>query len=311
MRAIVLAAALLVPLVGAGCGGGSDADPPPDDDDPTLPEGYSRLVARTWTIQPGDEDIYKCVRVTIPEDTYVTSFIAEAPQGTHHTVLSIADGAMGTSGPDGEQECTANTLGTEMLYASGVGTSPLDFPADVGIKIAAGTQVHLNLHLFNATEAPLEGKSGILIAKSSTPPPILAEMVFAGKFPFTIPHNDDPQHVAEITGHCVLDADYTVFALWPHMHQTAIAQQVDITHGGNTVRVLDTPYAFAEQKYFPQSPMLELSRGDAVDVTCQYINNTGSDIEFGDSSNDEMCFSGLYRFPANGSNLFGCTELGL
>ncbi len=88
------------------------------------------------------------VRFTVPADTYVTDIVAQAPAGTHHTVLSIA-GSTGTAGADGEQDCSVGTLGMVMLYASGVGTDPLNFPAGVGLKITAGTQVHLNLHLFN------------------------------------------------------------------------------------------------------------------------------------------------------------------
>src|SRR5688572_6003131 len=121
---------------------------------------------------------------------YVTSIMAQAPLGTHHTVLSIASGSAG--GSDGEQNCSAGTLGMVMLYASGVGTSPLDFPTDVGIKIAAGTQLHLSLHLYNSSDGALNGDSAILVKAQGTPPPMLAEMVFAGTPNFSIPSNNQP-----------------------------------------------------------------------------------------------------------------------
>src|SRR5688572_25736577 len=177
-------------------------------DSPPLPEGYTRLIGRTWTIQPGAQDIYKCVRITVPQDMYITSIMAQAPLGTHHTVLSIM------AGDDGEENCNVGTLGMVMLYASGVGTSPLNFPQGVGIKVAAQTKIHLNLHLYNASDEALNGDSAILVKAQSTPPPTLAEMVFAGKLTFTIPASPPQDYIVQ--GGCTVNTPYTLFAVWPH-----------------------------------------------------------------------------------------------
>ncbi len=269
------------------------------DDAYVPPSGYTKLIGRTWSLQPGDTDIYRCVRVTIPEDMYITAIEAEAPNGTHHTVLSIA-GANGTSGPDGEQNCTVGTLGTQMLYASGVGTSPLEFPTDVGIKVAGGTQIHLNLHLYNAGDEAISGESAIWVKSQPTPPPTLAEMVFAGPLQFTIGTGSD-----EVTGECTINKAYSVFALWPHMHKMATHQKIELLRGSDEPVILhDMPYQFGEQKYWPQDPMIQLQPQDKIRVTCSYNNTTGHQLSFGDSSDDEMCFGGMYRYPASGSNLF-------
>jgi Copper type II ascorbate-dependent monooxygenase, C-terminal domain len=307
----ILFAALSLSIV--ACGGGGNGATGDDDDDtpidapdpvdaPPVPEGYTRLVGRSWTLPAGQTDTYKCVRVTIPTDMYITNIQAQAPTGTHHTVLSIA-GANGTSGPDGEQDCNAGTLGMVMLYASGVGTAPLDFPADVGIKVSAGQQVHLNLHLFNATDNQLAGESAILVKALPTPPPILAEMIFAGTFAINLPPNPTPK---DVKGGCTADANYSLFAIWPHMHQVATNQKVELTHNGVKTTLHDMPYEFEEQKYWPQSPEIQITAGDRIDVTCTYVNDTGSTITFGDGSQKEMCFSGLYRYPARNNGLFEC-----
>jgi hypothetical protein len=39
-------------------------------------------------------------------------------------------------------------------------------------------------------------------------------------------------------------------------------------------------------------------------VTCSYNNTTGAAVGFGDSSDNEMCFAGMYRYPAANSSLF-------
>jgi hypothetical protein len=307
--------AILVLLLGitatAACGGGNNTPPGDDDpidapdnpvvDAPPIPDGFTRLIGRTWSLQPGQLDTYKCVRVTIDEDMYITNIVAQAPGGTHHTVLSIA-GGNGTSGPDGEQDCGVNTLGMVMLYASGVGTSPLDFPTDVGIRVSAGQQIHLNLHLFNATDNPISGDSAILVKSQPTPPPTLAEMVFGGTFNIILSGaNQNPQVVR---GGCTANQDYTMFALWPHMHQLATHHKVTHVRGGTNTVLHDQPYQFAEQEYYLQAPLIEVQQGDRIETECTYVNTTGQTVTFGDSSNQEMCFTGLYRYPAADSGLF-------
>ena len=297
-------------------GGGDDTQTPIDapsgnPDAYVPPAGYTKLIGRTWTAAPGSNDIYKCVRVTIPEDMYITNIQAQAPLGTHHTVLSIA-GANNTSGPDGEQDCGVSTLGMVMLYASGVGTSPLDFPQGVGIKIAAGTQIHLNLHLYNAGDEPLSAESAIWVKSQPTPTPTLAEMVFAGKFLFSIdgtPMGQQPME-QEVIGGCTVNSAYSLFAVWPHMHKLATHQKVELISNSTTTVLHDKPFNFAEQNYYMQAPIVEVQSGDQIRVTCTFLNPSTSSVTFGDSSDQEMCFSGLYRYPAKNSGLFQCTDTG-
>lgn len=285
-------------------GGSNNSDGGGGNMDAFVPDpGYTKLISRTWNVPPGSADTYKCVRLTLTEDTWLTNIMAQAPLGTHHTVLSIASG--GAAGPDGEQDCGVGTLGMVMLFASGVGTSPLDFPTDVGVKIPAGSQIHLNLHLFNASDDPLSGESGIWVKQQSTKPPLEAEMVFAGTTSIFLQPSAQPQTV---NGGCTVTNPYTLFAVWPHMHQIATHQKVELTRGGTTTVLHDMPFHFEEQNYYKKAPMVEVQTGDHILVTCTYLNDTGSFVTIGDGSNQEMCFSGLYRYPAQRAGLFSCSE---
>lgn len=294
----------------AACGGDgtsvpTDPDAAPVPIDADVPAGYTRLVGRSWSLSAGQADTYKCVRLTMTQDVYITGFRAQAPLGTHHTVLSIAN-TSSTRGPDGEYDCGVGTLGLKMLYASGVGTAEYDFPAGVGIKVAAGEQVHLNLHLYNASDEALSGDSAILVKTVPAEPAMLAEFVFAGKFLFSIPANS----TRTVTGGCTIAAgrNYQLFAVWPHMHQIATHQKVSLIRPSGTLVLHDAPFAFGEQDFDEVNPIEPLVGGDRIQVECTYTNNTNQTIGFGDSSNSEMCFAGLYRYPATGSNLFECTD---
>jgi hypothetical protein len=304
----------------SGCGddgGGSgtvDApkaiDAPGTQPDAFVPDGFTRLIGGAWSLTPGQLDTYRCVRLTIPAETYITNIVAQAPTGTHHTVLSISSSR--TAGPDGEYACDVGEIGTQMLYASGVGTSPLDFPAGVGLKIPAGTQLHLNLHLFNASDQPLSGESAIHIKSPATPPATLAEMVFAGAFGINLPPatGGQPPQPRNVSGGCTVATGYNLFAVWPHMHQLATHQKVELTHMGTTTMLHDLDFHFAEQTYYLKTPIVQVMAGDQIRVTCTYLNTTGTTVRWGDSSNQEMCFSGFYRYPALNDGLAKCTDTG-
>ena len=306
---------LAVFVMGCGSDGGNNSgDDTPIDaptgmpDAPPLPPGYTRLVGRTWSLTPGASDTYRCIRYTVPTDTYITNIVAQAPSGTHHTVLSIAAG--NAAGADGEYDCMVGSIGRPMLYASGVGTDPLDFPTNVGLKISAGTQVHLNLHLFNATDNVLTGDSAILIKTSPTPPPMLAEMVFAGKIVFGIGPG-----MHDVIGGCTVQTPYTLFAYWPHMHKIAKHSKLELIRGTapnpvTTTVLHDLAYDFNEQKYYKPPAEVSVLQGDRIQVTCSYNNpNTSGSITFGDSTNDEMCFTGLYRYPSQNASITQCTDV--
>jgi hypothetical protein len=304
MRYFALAALLMM----AACGGSNPADDTGDDvgtpdGPPGGPDadntGWTSLISRSWTIPAGVYDVYKCVRIQVPTETFIEGFRSDAPPGSHHAVLTYA-----TSNPGqlGDYDCSVNTLDFQhMLYASGVGTADLEFPAGVGVRIPAGAYLNLNLHLFNAGESEISGTSGVLIKQLPSAPATLADMTFAGDMSLNIP--PDVDHVEE--GGCTLSRNYNVVALWPHMHQYAIHQKVQWTHDGVTTDVLDTDYSFSNQDFWPQEPALQFQAGDALNVQCTYHNTSGGTVHWGDSSTAEMCFSGLYVYPAAG-NVFGC-----
>jgi len=278
-----------------------DDDAPPDAGEIT-PTGYTRLIGRTWEL-PAGANIYKCVRVTVPADMYITTIVVQKPIGTHHTLLTIA-GANGTAGPDGEQDCGPTTIGMYMLYAAGAGTPPLELPDGVGVKVSTGQQLHLNLHLLNASDEPLSGESVILVKTQPEPPAQVAEMVLAGPLDLDIPPTNQP---VSFTGECTATSPYSLFAVWPHMHRFATRQKVELVHDGATAVLHDKDYNFDEQGYFQIAPAAQVETGDRVRVTCTFVNGGTEDVFYGDGPTSEMCFAGLYRFPASGSNEY-CPE---
>ncbi|MEZ4400205.1 MAG: hypothetical protein R3B06_09310 [Kofleriaceae bacterium] len=267
------------------------------------PAGWQPLIQGDWQLAAGEEG-YFCVYATVPTDTYIKAFRPIIPPGTHHTVLTSYTG----SAPDGVVRCNAGTNGQSMIYGSGVGSPDFVFPAGVGLHLTAGSRLLLNLHLYNATDQPLSGTSGTLFEQATAADiQHLAEIVLAGPtFTLTV-----PQGVSTQSGTCnisnITSQPIQVFALSQHMHKLGTNLRSVITRSGSPDLVLqDIPYDFESQGFQLTAPTFELRPGDVLTTSCTYNNTTGATVRFGDSSDDEMCFTDLFYYPAQGAS-FICT----
>ncbi len=293
-------------LMFAACGGGDDEEQGVDggvdavDGGETADGGqvnaeWSRLVDGSWEI-PAATEFYKCARLTVQEDTYISAFKSIGPLGTHHTVLTVG----APNGPDGITGCDAGTNANTMIFGSGIGESLFEFPEGVGVKIPAGQQLVLNLHLFNVSDAPITGTSGTdvrLTAASNIE--FEAESVLMGKVNLNIAPGPD-----EEVGTCTMSQDFTLLTIAPHMHQLGSHMKVEALRGNSVEMLHDEAYDFYDQKLY-EIPALSMSQGDKIRVTCGYNNTTGQNVGFGDSSEEEMCFAGMYRYPKAPSSAFG------
>lgn len=260
---------------------GDDAEPE------KLPiEEWTELVAGDWTLGPG-EDAYFCATRTLAADAHVSGFRPIAPPGTHHSVLSIVE----TPEPDGAGPCSAAVEGHRVLFASGLGTGELALPEGVAATVAAGTQLHLNLHLVNPTPAAISGRSGVS-AWLVEPAGVLerAEVVLAGKVDgLEVVPGPSTQSAA-----CTFPERSTLFALLPHMH--ARGRHLRVAWGTDVV--FDEDFDADAQSYAVLDPPRELQAEDALSIECSYDNPTAQTLHFGPTADDEMCYAILVRYPA-------------
>ena len=292
----VLAISILV-----ACGGGGSDTPSSDAaiDAAIDPEGWVRLVEGDWSLAPGEE-AYFCSYTTLTADIDISAFRPLAPPGTHHTVLTKFTSA---SPADGTYRCNVGTNGTTMIYGSGVGAPDFEFPAGIGLRLPKGTRLLNNLHLYNATDQPMTGRSGAL-AKPAAPGSLqnFAELVLAGPtIGLTVPTGVSTQqgtcNISSIT-----NAPVQVFALSQHMHKLGTHMKSVITRGASEIVLQDIAYDFSSQKFHHTPQLVELMPSDTLTTFCTFNNTTGAQVGFGESSDDEMCFTDLYYYPAKGAN---------
>jgi hypothetical protein len=176
-------------------------------------------------------------------------------------------------------------------------------PAGVGTKISAGMQINLNIHVYNSTEGDLSGVTGIKIHRVDP-----ADMdMFAIEQRFGKLALDVPPGESTLSQDCPMDADGTFFAVLPHMHShgTHLKLVAESSVMGETV-VIDQPYDYDATKAYYELPQeVQVKKGDVVTISCTYNNETPWTLHWGpDGYFHEMCFAGVYMYPADGHNAF-------
>lgn len=279
----------LLLILFAACGGGDSnaVDGGANDADagatPTADAGgdqsWAPLVTGDWTLPAGGENSSDNHLIVLDRDIYVGAIRPIEPVGTHHTVLSIEGGS-------------------GIIYASGVGTNAVTFPEGVGLKLAQGTRLNLELHIFNPSGDAISGTSGIEIVEVAEADVIHeADLFLPGPFAFQLP----PGQETVTSGTCAIETEQTVFALFPHMHQLGKHFKLTVNKAGQEQIVHDAAYDFNEQAFTVFEP-ITLSPGDSITSECTWVNTTGQTVGWGDSSNNEMCFGIMYRYPAQGND---------
>lgn len=311
MRLASLGFAALLVMVVPACGGGGDDDDTPDaggggPDGAAGPDGATtadagagatRLITSNYTIPPGSE-FYQCQRVTATEDLWVRTITPVSGAGTHHEIFAIDPNK---AQPDGVANCGPLDQSWIVLFASGVGSSSLSMPPGVAMKVPAGEQMVLDLHLFNAGDTEIVDAASLdVIAGDPVDAAHEAEVILAGPVTFSIPPGDG-QHV---NGACRMGGATNFFAVFPHMHKLGKHIKVTARVGGVDQLVYDMAYQFTDQDFASFTP-IAMSANDRIEVDCTYNNNTGGDVGFGDSTTDEMCFAISYRYPKLGNGAFG------
>lgn len=235
---------------------------------------WTPLITGDWSLPAAGENSDDRHNITLDRDIYVGAIRPIEPFGTHHTVLDNG--------------------GAGIIYASGVGTNEVIFPEGVGLKMSAGTNLSLQLHVFNPTGAAISGTSGVEIVEvAEADVTHVADLYLPGPFDFQVAPMQETTH----SGSCVVQQEQTLFALFPHMHQMGTHFKMSVVKSDVEQVVHDKPYNFDEQSFTGFAP-ITLSPGDQINTECTWVNPTAQTETWGDSSTDEMCFSILYRYPA-------------
>ncbi len=259
-------------------------------------------------LQPGDEKTV-CIRVKIGtgQPLLATKLSADLAPGSHHMIVYR------TTATDEDLTPTpcapfVNTFinGTDEAPIALIGKekAELDFPAGVGVVLAADQVIKIEAHYINAGKTALQGAGtfkveGIPLAQATGYQ--AADVLFWGTRQIDIPANQSWS-----TGqHFQAGKPGTkMFYVTTHQHSHGTEAQVwaSAARGQPGARLADDTN-WAEPRYVSVDPQFTFDGTSGLTYQCDYLNDTPNGIGFGESALDEMCFVIGYYYPGSGSDL--------
>jgi hypothetical protein len=257
------------------------------------------VPSQPWTMPTADDDDYVCYGVDLPADAGTSHVLAVTPnivnhKIVHHVLLFQADTAL----PSVPAPCSAGgSLQWRIVYGWAPGGGPMQTPPNVGFPYTSAThwvvQVHYNNvnHLAGETDT-----SGFSFCSTDQPVQYDADVVAFGTQNIKIPPLSTLDETCSVTVPSLF-AGIHVFAAFPHMHQlgTAIATTQQFADGGVLDLGHNDPWNFNNQLWFPIDSTL--TQGDIVSTRCAWQNSTTSEVDFGQNTENEMCYSFTAYYP--------------
>jgi hypothetical protein len=253
------------------------------------------LVFRTEPISLGSgEEVYKCYGATLEEDVVIDGFSKAVQPFVHHAQFFEAL----LPAPEGTSVCNEQFKLTWLpIFLSGAGASELRFDEGVGHVIPAGTQLVLQMHLFNSSDKTQMQSAEIRMHRSTSanPTPVAPWAIGSSQINLAPRMPGVAQNVCTVTG------DVDLLAVFPHMHMLGRQFKVEVGKSMDAMQPLYArdPYNFDDQRM--EKVEISLHAGDILRVTCDYMNTSDDVVTFGESSTEEMCFFvgfALGDFPA-------------
>ncbi len=256
------------------------------------------LVSTPYTLQPGEEK-YFCYTMRLPADRDVamTKFTPTYGKGTHHILVSQTI----ATEPEGFSECNVLIKTTWIpLYTGGLNSGVLAMPDGIGFRpLERGQQILMQLHLQNATDAPITDVSKLRIDFVDQTPEIQPASIYGlDNRKIAVP----PRSNATTSMACTASKDLEVFAVLGHMHKAGVF--LDVSRGATA----GTEMLYEEQWKFEDQPVtlksFHVTKGENLHLRCTHKNDSDKVLTYGESSDTEMCAFVMYYAPAVG--LDGC-----
>ncbi len=256
------------------------------------------------------QDVYTCAYlVPSATATFLTGASHVSTRGVHHVLVFRTDLAAIPASATGPVDCFAGpsspmahmrgeVYGSQALFGS------LSLPAGVGIPLAAGEVLLVQVHFLDAGAMALDASVSLTVTTAAD-----GVTTHAGVFFFDDPFIDVlPGTTGTAAMRCLVPQDITILTAASHDH--ARAQSVAAFVDPPTGPPAQLPFyaALDAANPLPLQASVPVPSGSRVRFSCTYqnVNGTQEYLEGLDVQNDEMCvLSGAY-YPAMPSDAESC-----
>lgn len=290
----------------AGAPAGAPANEPPEvapgwqldrvDLTVTMPEPYTPSAAQ--------EDEYRCFILDpgLTRDVFVTGFQARLGRAemVHHMTLFALDSAedereaaaldAADAGPG--YACFADPgVPSRWLVSTGPGDPGSLLPAGTGLPMGAGRKTVLQMH-YNRRNGTFPDRTAVALKLA----PSVAVDAFVDSVADTQLQLPPGEPAVVETDAMTLDADYTLWGVWPHMHDLGTRIEVTVSRPGSEACVARVNrYEFHWQRFSFFTAPVPVRAGDTLRIRCTYdTTSRDTTTTWGLGTADEMCIAFFY-----------------
>jgi hypothetical protein len=242
---------------------------------------------------------YVCYTKTLEEEVAVNRFDFEGSSTVHHVFLSRSL----KKEPEGLSECNVIFKQTWLpMFVTGAGSTSLEYPEGAATVLHKGEQIVFQLHLLNASTKDVKKSATVKMRISTETDPDPVAIYAFGTQKIMLP----PNKASDVNVDCSPNEDIEAFATLAHMHKIATGLHFSVEGADGKMEEVVTrdPYSFNNQ--FIEDKPITVKKGQKTHLTCSYNNESDHVVEFGESSNDEMCY--LVGYIRGKEGAFGCMD---
>jgi hypothetical protein len=274
---------------------------------PAADFGDTQVLTATPFVVAAGAEVFKCQKFANPFGGAVDLLQMHGVMsvGSHHFFLFNLDSTSASLYTTTLEDCPGQGIEFHpfpflsqqqdwtVQYPTAADGSPMGYP------VAATNSLMINVHYLNATANPITANVTITL-KAAKPGVVKTHVgtLFLNNTTLTVPVTPMTAPMAESmtwAGDPSLAANYSIFSSWSHMHKWSI----DFKASTNGNVFYDETNWDTPQLVF-HDPVIPMTSSQSITWSCNYYNDTGSTLTFGDSAiKNVMCiYLGQY-FPAN------------
>lgn len=245
------------------------------------------------------EERYVCYVAEAPEDMVIGAIRSGKNSAVHHFLLVQAL----SKEPDGMRDCNVIfQLTWAPLYAATRADSELKMPPGAARTIKKGSQVLLQVHMLNASTAPLKRAVSVSLDTTTEVNPKEVGLTLFGSTLIHVPPNSS----VSVENTCKTEQDLHLYALFPHMHVAGRKLELEIGKPDGSFEQIYERNPFSFDNQYMDAFDETIPAGTPIRVRCSYDNQSSSAVDFGESASDEMCFA--IGFTVDGLPFQFCSE---
>jgi hypothetical protein len=274
---------------------------------PAADFGQTQTLSATPFVVAAGAEVYKCQKFANPfgGDVDLLQMHGVMTAGSHHFFLFNLDPTSASVYTTTLEDCPGGGIEFHPFpflsqqpdfstqYPTAADGSPMGYP------LPAANFLMINVHYLNASSAAITANATITIRVAK--PGVVNTHVgtlFLNNTTLTVPVTPMASPMEESmswAGDPSLAANYSIFSSWSHMHKWSLALTAS-TNG--SVFYTETNWDNPQVVY--HNPVIPMTSSQTITWSCNYYNDTGNTLTFGDSAiKNVMCiYLGQY-FPAS------------